>query len=120
MKKRIGLIVAVGLVASVASLQAAPCSSVSNLADLIALTTTGCTLDDKVFSNFAYTPGAGAPTLSEIATSSGISGADPLLGVQLRVSESVQSVIPEPATLALTGVGLLALGLLGRRRKSKN
>ena len=64
MTKRMGLILALGLLASMASLQAAACSNTT----LNVLTAQGfsCTVDDKIFSNFTYTPLSGAPAASAV------------------------------------------------------
>jgi hypothetical protein len=60
---RLGL--ALGFLASVASLHAAAaCTTDTTLAALIALGSTGCSIDDKLYSNFSYTPDAGAPAAS--------------------------------------------------------
>jgi hypothetical protein len=69
-KKSIGLALAVGLTASVASMHAAiiPCTD-TTLATLIALGSgagNGCTIDDKLYNNFNYTPGAGAPAATAV------------------------------------------------------
>jgi hypothetical protein len=68
MKKLIGLTFAVVLMASLSSMQASiiPCAD-NTLAALIALgsgTGNGCSVDDKIFNGFSYTPGAGAPVAS--------------------------------------------------------
>jgi hypothetical protein len=60
----------------------------------------------------------GVTTLTQIATSSGITGSQPLLSLQMDVRQS-STVIPEPAMLPLMGIGLLGLGLKGRRRAQK-
>jgi len=70
MKKRIGLTFAVGLVASLASMHAAtvPCMLDTNLQALILLSGVGngCTTGDKLFNNFAWIPGGGAPPASAV------------------------------------------------------
>lgn len=69
MKKSIGLTLAVCLMASVASMQAAACLATTTVSALIALGSTGCTVDDKEFLNFSYTPGSGAPDSSLVDAS---------------------------------------------------
>jgi hypothetical protein len=65
MKKRIGLTIAVGLVASLASMHAAPiaCPMDTTLQFLITASGvgSGCTVADKIFNDFAWIPGGGAP-----------------------------------------------------------
>ena len=70
MKTRIGLFLTFGLLASVANMHAAliPCAD-TTLSALIALgsgTGNGCTIDDKIFNNFSYTPGAAAPNATQV------------------------------------------------------
>jgi hypothetical protein len=65
MRKRIVLTFAVGLMASVAS-QAAACLPNTTVAALIALAGNGCTVDDKMFTNFAYTGQGQAPAASGV------------------------------------------------------
>jgi hypothetical protein len=70
MRKRLGLAFVIGFTVSLASMQASmiPCADTS-LSALIALGSgpgNGCTVDDKVFNNFSYTPGAGAPGASSV------------------------------------------------------
>jgi hypothetical protein len=71
MKKRIGLTLAVGLVASLASMQAltVPCPANTQLDNLILITSgvgNGCTVFDKIFTNVAYIPGGGAPPAASV------------------------------------------------------
>ena len=68
MNKRIGLTAAISLMASVASLHAAvACSSIVTVQDLLNSNSAGgCTIDDKLFSSFTYTPLAGAPAASAV------------------------------------------------------
>jgi hypothetical protein len=70
MRRRIGFILALGLLASLASMQAAtiPCAN-TTLAALIALgvgTGNGCTVDDKLFNGFSYIPSSGAPAATDV------------------------------------------------------
>jgi hypothetical protein len=60
----------------------------------------------------------GVLTLSSLAASTGITKSQPLLSLQMDVRQS-STVIPEPAMLPLMGIGLLGLGLMGRRRAQK-
>ena len=76
MKKCIGLSFVIGFMASLASMQASmiPCAD-TTLSALIALgsgTGNGCTVDDKVFNNFSYTPGGGAPVASLVTAQLGV------------------------------------------------
>ncbi|HKE28690.1 MAG TPA: hypothetical protein VKB88_40345, partial [Bryobacteraceae bacterium] len=75
MMTRSGLALTFSLLASVANMHAAliPCTdpSLSTLSGLIALGTgtgNGCTVDDKVFNNFTYTPQTGAPGTSGVSS----------------------------------------------------
>lgn len=75
MKKRIGVLVTFGFLVSVVNMQAALVSctdpSLSTLSALIALgsgTGNGCTIDDKLFNNFNYAPGTGAPNATQISS----------------------------------------------------
>ncbi|HEY1759858.1 MAG TPA: PEP-CTERM sorting domain-containing protein [Bryobacteraceae bacterium] len=62
MTKHTRLSLALGFLASVASLHAAStCTSDTTLSALVALGSTGCVIDDKLYSNFSYVPDAGAP-----------------------------------------------------------
>ena len=70
MKKRIGVTLAVGLVASLASLRAdiIPCAD-TTLNVLIALGSgpgNGCSVADTLFNNFSYSPSNQAPQASEV------------------------------------------------------
>ena len=70
MKKRIGLTLAIGLVASLASMHAAiiPCAD-TTLNVLIALGSgpgNGCSVADTLFNNFSYSPSNQAPGASEV------------------------------------------------------
>jgi hypothetical protein len=67
MRKRIVLTFAVGLMASVASLQAAACLSTTTVGALVALGASGCTVDDKLFNNFSYSASGGGPSASGLA-----------------------------------------------------
>ena len=71
-KMRRSVLVVVGLLASVASIQAAPivCTN-TNLQALINLSgpgpNDGCTIDDKLYNNFTYFPiGPGAPAAAQV------------------------------------------------------
>jgi hypothetical protein len=65
MTVRTGLGLTFGLLASMVSAHAAAaCSLSTNIAALIALGSTGCQIDDKLYDNFSYTPQAGAPVAS--------------------------------------------------------
>jgi len=62
---RTGLGLALSFLASVTSAHAAAaCSMSTNVSALVALGSTGCQIDDKLYNNFSYTPGAGAPVAS--------------------------------------------------------
>ena len=65
MTTRNGLGLALGFLASVATAHAAAaCSLSTTISALIALGSTGCQIDDKLYDNFSYTPQAGAPVAS--------------------------------------------------------
>jgi hypothetical protein len=65
MSTRTGLGLAFGFLASVVSAHAAAaCSLSTTVSALIALGSTGCQIDDKLYDNFSYTPGVGAPVAS--------------------------------------------------------
>ena len=60
MKRKVfGVLVGLVAMGAVASAAVAPCPTGKTLADYIALGATGCQIDDKVFSNFAYSGGQG-------------------------------------------------------------
>jgi hypothetical protein len=59
----------------------------------------------------------GVLTLSKVAMSSGLDATDPILSFESDVRQI--NTIPEPVTLSLTGIGLLGLSFIGRRRAQK-
>ncbi len=65
MTTRTGMGLALGFLASVVSAHAAAACNISTtISALVALGSTGCQIDDKLYSNFSYAPGAGAPVAS--------------------------------------------------------
>src|SRR5580700_7980532 len=67
MMKHTRLSLALAFFASVASVHAAAaCSLSTTMQSLIALGANGCQIDDKLYNNFSYTPGSGAPDASQV------------------------------------------------------
>jgi hypothetical protein len=66
----------------------------------------GNTIGDAFFT--------GSTSITKLATVTGISPSQPLLSFQSRVTEAV-TVVPEPLTFSLMGIGLLSLGTMIRR-----
>lgn len=94
-KKRVGLIVALGLFASLGSMQAVivPCTN-TTLAALIALGAgagNGCSVNDKLFNNFSYTPGASAPVAGSVNAT--LQANDPTLTYGFSFSSSTGSFV---------------------------
>ena len=61
----------------------------------------------------------GVTTLTQLATSSGLTLAQPLLSLEMDVRQTMTSMVPEPAMLSLMSIGLLGLGFMRRRRAQK-
>jgi hypothetical protein len=65
MTKHTGLSLALGFLTSITTMHAAAaCSATTTISALVALGSTGCQIDDTLYNNFSYTPGAGAPVAS--------------------------------------------------------